>query len=60
MEEKYLVRNAAGMNAISLGSPLERCWRDAHAVTQHIAISPSHLERLGRITLGLDPGPGPI
>jgi len=55
-----LVRNAAGMNAITLGSPLERCWRDAHAVTQHIAISPSHLERLGRITLGLDPGPGPI
>jgi alkylation response protein AidB-like acyl-CoA dehydrogenase len=55
-----LVRNAAGMNAIELGSPLERCWRDAHAVTQHIAISPAHLERLGRITLGLDPGPGPI
>lgn len=55
-----LVRNAAGMNAIALGSPLERCWRDAHAVTQHVAISPSHLERLGRITLGLDAGPGPI
>jgi alkylation response protein AidB-like acyl-CoA dehydrogenase len=55
-----LVRNAAGMNAIALGSALERCWRDAHAVTQHVAISPSHLERLGRITLGLDAGPGPI
>jgi len=55
-----LVRNAAGMNAILLGTALERCWRDAHAVTQHIAISPSHLERLGRITLGLDAGPGPI
>jgi alkylation response protein AidB-like acyl-CoA dehydrogenase len=55
-----LVRNAAGMNAILSGSALERCWRDVHAVTQHIAISPSHFERLGRITLGLDPGPGPI
>jgi alkylation response protein AidB-like acyl-CoA dehydrogenase len=55
-----LVRNAAGMNAILLGSALERCWRDAHAVTQHIAISPSHFERLGRITFGFDPGPGPI
>ena len=55
-----LVRNAAGMNAIALGNPLERCWRDAHAVTQHIAISPSHFERLGRITLGLEAGPGPI
>ncbi len=55
-----LVRNAAGMNAIALGHPLERCWRDAHAVTQHVAISPTHFERLGRITLGLDPGLGPI
>jgi alkylation response protein AidB-like acyl-CoA dehydrogenase len=55
-----LVRGAAGMNAIQLGSALERCWRDAHAVTQHVAISPTHLERLGRITLGLDGGPGPV
>ena len=55
-----LARNAAGMNAITLGSALERCWRDAHAVTQHVAISPTHFERLGRITLGLDAGPGPI
>jgi alkylation response protein AidB-like acyl-CoA dehydrogenase len=55
-----LARNAAGMNAIALGSALERCWRDAHAVTQHVAISPIHLERLGRIALGFDPGPGPI
>ena len=55
-----LVRNAAGMNAITLGSALERCWRDAHAVTQHVAISPTHFERLGRITLGLAAGPGPI
>jgi alkylation response protein AidB-like acyl-CoA dehydrogenase len=55
-----LVRNAVGMDAVALGSPLERCWRDAHAVTQHVAISPSHLERLGRITLGFDPGVGPI
>jgi alkylation response protein AidB-like acyl-CoA dehydrogenase len=55
-----LVRNAAGMNAVTLGSVLERCWRDAHAVTQHVAISASHLERLGRITLGLDAGAGPI
>jgi hypothetical protein len=29
-------------------------------VTQHVAISPIHLERLGRIALGFDPGPGPI
>ena len=55
-----LVRNAAGMDGLLLGSPLERCWRDLHAVTQHFAISPHHLERLGKLTLGLDPGPGPV
>src|SRR5262249_44508715 len=54
-----LVRNAAGMDGLVLGSPLERSWRDLHAVTQHFAISPHHLERLGKPTLGLDPGPGP-
>jgi alkylation response protein AidB-like acyl-CoA dehydrogenase len=55
-----LARNAAGMDGLLLGSPLERCWRDLHAVTQHFAISPAHLERLGKLTLGLDPGPGPV
>jgi alkylation response protein AidB-like acyl-CoA dehydrogenase len=55
-----LARNAAGMDGLLLGSPLERCWRDLHAVTQHFAISPLHLERLGKLTLGLDPGPGPV
>jgi alkylation response protein AidB-like acyl-CoA dehydrogenase len=55
-----LVRNAAGMTALVAGAPLERCWRDIHALSQHFAISPSHFERLGKIRLGLDPGPGPI
>jgi len=55
-----LVRNAAGMDGLLLGSPLERCWRDLHAVTQHFAIAPHHLERIGKLTLGLDPGPGPV
>jgi len=55
-----LVRSAAGITAIFSGSPLERCWRDAHAVSQHFTLSSSHLEKLGRIRLGFDPGPGPI
>jgi len=55
-----LVRDAAGMDGLLLGTPLERCWRDLHAVTQHFAISPHHLERIGKLTLGLDPGPGPV
>ena len=55
-----LVRGASGMNAIATGSALERCWRDLHAVSQHFALSSAHFERLGKIRLGLDPGPGPI
>jgi alkylation response protein AidB-like acyl-CoA dehydrogenase len=55
-----LVRGASGMNAIQTGSPLERCWRDLHAVSQHFALSTAHYERIGKIRLGLDPGPGPI
>ena len=55
-----LVRNAAGITAIFSGSPLERCWRDLHAVSQHFTLSGSHYERIGKIRLGLDPGPGPI
>jgi alkylation response protein AidB-like acyl-CoA dehydrogenase len=55
-----LVRGAAGMNAIQTGSPIERCWRDLHAVSQHFALGTAHYERIGKIRLGLDPGPGPI
>jgi len=55
-----LVYRAAGSSAIFERGGIERCWRDVHAVTQHFAVSTRHLERIGRITLGLDPGPGPI
>lgn len=55
-----LVRGASGMNAIQTGSPIERCWRDLHAVSQHFTLSSSHFERIGKIRLGLDPGPGPV
>jgi hypothetical protein len=30
-----------------------------HAVSQHFTLSSSHFERIGKIRLGLDPGPGP-
>ena len=51
---------SAGSSAIYEGEPLERCWRDVHVVGQHHFVSTRHLERLGRITLGGPPGPGPI
>jgi hypothetical protein len=35
---------------------LERCFRDVHACTQHIATSIDSYEVGGRVLLGLDPG----
>ena len=51
---------AAGSAALYESEGLERCWRDVHAVGQHAMVSARHLGRLGQITLGLPPGPGPI
>jgi alkylation response protein AidB-like acyl-CoA dehydrogenase len=55
-----LMRNAAGMNAVVSGHALERCWRDVHAVTQHLAVSNAHYERVGKALLGVDFGPAPL
>ncbi len=42
-----------GGAALFEASPLQRCFRDAHAITQHIATAPSTLELTGRILFGL-------
>jgi alkylation response protein AidB-like acyl-CoA dehydrogenase len=55
-----LMRNAAGMSAVQSGTPLERCFRDIHALTQHLAISSAHYERVGKALLGLDSGSGQL
>jgi alkylation response protein AidB-like acyl-CoA dehydrogenase len=55
-----LMRNAAGMNAVVSGNALERCWRDVHALTQHLAVSTAHYERVGKALLGVEVGPGPL
>lgn len=51
-----LMYNAAGGTAIFETGRLERCFRDVHASTQHIATSSSNYEAGGRMLLGLDPG----
>ncbi len=51
-----LMYNAAGGTAIFETGRLERCFRDVHACTQHIATSTSNYEIGGRVLLGLDPG----
>ena len=55
-----LLWEAAGSASLYEREGLERCWRDVHAVGQHAMVSTRHLGRLGQITLGLPPGPGPI
>jgi indole-3-acetate monooxygenase len=51
-----LIYNAAGGTAIYEYSPIERCFRDVHATTQHVGISSANFELSGRVLLGLDPG----
>lgn len=44
----------AGGTAVYETSPLGRCARDAHVVTQHIQTAPKLNETLGRLLLGVD------
>lgn len=51
-----LVWNAAGGTALFESCPIERCFRDVHATTQHIGTNANNFELGGRVLLGLDPG----
>ena len=48
-----LMFNAAGTTSIYTSSRLERCFRDVHVATQHIAVAPSNIEMVGQYLLGL-------
>jgi alkylation response protein AidB-like acyl-CoA dehydrogenase len=50
-----LLFNAAGATALVESNPLERCFRDVHATTQHIGTHAGKFEIAGRVLLGLDP-----
>jgi alkylation response protein AidB-like acyl-CoA dehydrogenase len=47
-----LLFNAAGTTAIYGSSRLERCFRDVHVATQHVAVAPSNIEMVGQYLLG--------
>ncbi len=51
-----LVYDAAGISAMHTGLPIERCWRDAHSVTQHVTMNTARYEATGRVLFGLPPG----
>jgi len=43
-----------GGTSVFESSPLQRCMRDAHVVTQHIMVAPRLYETLGKVHFGLD------
>ena len=44
----------AGAEAVFTGHPLERCFRDLHAGSQHIIFSTAQEQQFARVRLGLD------
>jgi len=43
-----------GGSSIYQSSPLQRCFRDVHVITQHASVSAGSLELAGRALLDLD------
>jgi hypothetical protein len=54
-----LIVGAFFPTSVIAGNALERCWRDMHALTQHLAVSSAHYERVGRRSSASRSDPGP-
>jgi alkylation response protein AidB-like acyl-CoA dehydrogenase len=50
-----LIYHGAGASALYTSCPLERAFRDVHAITQHIGVNPRVIETTGRVLFGMEP-----
>jgi alkylation response protein AidB-like acyl-CoA dehydrogenase len=50
-----IVYNLGGSASIFEKNLLERCFRDVHTASQHIAVAPKTLEVVGQVLLGMEP-----
>jgi indole-3-acetate monooxygenase len=50
-----LMYEAGGGSVIHTESPLQRCFRDVHVVTQHVLVNASLYEQTGKLYLGAGP-----
>jgi alkylation response protein AidB-like acyl-CoA dehydrogenase len=50
-----LIYIGAGANSMYVACPLERAFRDVHAITLHIGVHPRVMETTGRVLFGLEP-----
>lgn len=50
-----LMYEAGGGSVIHATSPLQRCFRDVHVVTQHVLVNASLYEQTGKLYLGVGP-----
>jgi alkylation response protein AidB-like acyl-CoA dehydrogenase len=55
VEAVDLMYQAGGGTSLYAASPLDRIFRDAHTVHQHVTMQPKVFETAGRMLLGLDP-----
>jgi Domain of unknown function (DUF4157)/Acyl-CoA dehydrogenase, C-terminal domain len=46
---------SGGSSAIFTSSPLQRCLRDVHTLTQHFFVAPPTYEMTGKVLLGVEP-----